>query len=156
MIPKAPRTRNARSRRIASGPQLRKLKRVVQQLGEHAIDGRTSLGKSLAQWRTDLINDLGGQDAVTTQQLALVELAVTTKLLVDSASAWLLSQPSLVNARKRSLLPAVLERQRLADALARYLVLLGLKRRQAPLPSLDAYLSAGQNGDITDAGAEPT
>jgi hypothetical protein len=132
------------------------LKRAVQQFGEHTIDGRTSLGKALALWRTDLIKDLGGQDAVSTQELTLIELAVTTRLLLNSTDAWLLRQPTLVNARKRSLLPAVLERQRLADALARYLTLLGLRRRQAPALSLDAYLSAEQDADESDAGAEPT
>ena len=139
--------RSARSRRITCGPQLRKLKRAVQQLGEHAIDRRTTLGKALAQWRTDLVQDLGGPDAVSTQELAVVDLAVKTKLLLDSVDAWLLTQPSLVNARKRTLLPVVLQRQQLADALARYLVLLGLKRRQAPVASLDAYLATRKSGD---------
>jgi hypothetical protein len=154
MITRASRTRSVRSRHTTSGPQLNNLKRAVQQLGEHTIDGRTSIGKALARWRTDLINDLGGQ--VSTQELAVIDLAVKTKLLLDSADAWLLSQPSLVNARQRRLVAAVLQRQRLADALARYLALLGLKRRQAPAPSLDAYLSAGQETDEADAGAEPT
>jgi len=156
MSTRASRIRSVRSRRITSGPQLSKLKQAVQQLGEHTIDGRTSVGKALCRWREDLIDDLGGQDAVSTQELAVIDLAVKTKLLLDSADAWLLRQPSLVNARHRSLLAVVLQRQRLADALARYLTLLGLRRRQTPAPSLDAYLSAGQNTDDADAGAEPT
>jgi len=33
-----------------------------------------------------------------------VELAVKSKLMLDSIDAWLLKQPSLVNARKKTLL----------------------------------------------------
>jgi len=72
---------------------------------------------------------LGGLDAVSTQEKAVIELAVKTKLLLDSIDAWLLTQPSLVNARRRTLLPVVVQRQQLADALARYMNMLGLKRR---------------------------
>lgn len=63
-----------------------------------------------------------------------------TKLLLDSVDAWLLRQPSLVNARRRALLLVVLQRQQLADGLARYLSLLGLERRPRPVMDLDRYL----------------
>jgi hypothetical protein len=52
---------------------------------------------------------------------------------------WLLTQPSLINARKRSLLPMVKERQALADGLAKYLAQLGLKRVAKDL-SLHEYI----------------
>jgi len=45
--------------------------------------------------------DLGG--GVSTQQAAMIDLAVRTKLLLDSTDAALLVQPSPVNARKRAL-----------------------------------------------------
>jgi len=95
-----------------------------------AIDGRSSIGRALTRWRESLIKDLGGKDAISTQQEALVDLAVKTKLLLDSIDRWLFSQRSLVNARKRALIPVVRERQILADGLARYLTLLGLQKRQ--------------------------
>jgi hypothetical protein len=78
------------------------------------IDKRTVTGKALARWRADLIQDLGGD--VSTQQFASVDLAVKSKFLLDSIDAWLLVQPSLINVRKRSLLPVVRERQALAMA----------------------------------------
>src|SRR5262249_54066169 len=59
---------------------------------------------------------------------------------LESVDAWLLMQPSLVNGRKRALLPVVRERQGLADSLTRYLAQLGLERRAVPIPSLDDYL----------------
>jgi hypothetical protein len=119
------------------------LKSALRRLGPRTIDRRTSLGKHLAAWRADLLADLGGEGALSTQQRALVDVIVRQKLLLESVDAWLLIQPSLVNGRKRALLPllpVVRERQGLADSLARYLVQLGLERRAKPVPSLDDYL----------------
>jgi hypothetical protein len=39
---------------------LRPLREAVKGLGGRVIDKRTSLGKTLAKWRADLIDDLGG------------------------------------------------------------------------------------------------
>ncbi len=122
-----------RSRSHSKRHGLTRLKAAVRGLGGRVVDRRTTLGKALAEWRHELIQDLGGLDAVSTQEKAVVELAVKTKLLLDSIDAWLLTQPSLVNKRARALLPVVRERQQLADALARYLALLGLERRTATL-----------------------
>jgi len=99
------------------------------------------LGKALVEWRQELIQDLGGPDAVSTQARAIVDLAVRTKLLLDSIDAWLLTQPSLVNKRARALLPVVRERQQLADSLARYLTTLGLKRQTEPTSDLTGYVA---------------
>jgi hypothetical protein len=118
------------------------LKRAVKNLGGRTIDMRTALGKSLAQWRHQLIGDLGGPGAISTQQAAVVDLAVKTKLLLDSIDAWLLTRPSLIDKKRRALLPVVRERQQLADALARYLSQLGLDRKAAPAVDLQTYLNA--------------
>lgn len=127
-------------RRPYSKHGLTLLKRAVKELGSRAIDRRTSLGKALVRWRTDLVADLGGAEAISTQEEALVDLAVKTKLLLDSVDAWLLTQPTLINARKRALLPVVKERTQLADALARYVGQLGLKWRARPTPNLQDYI----------------
>lgn len=66
------------------------MKRVVKELGSRAIDRRTSLGKALDEWRTELIAHLGGPEQVSTQELAIVNLAVKTKLMLDPVDAWLL------------------------------------------------------------------
>ncbi len=55
----------------------------------------------MAAWCTELLDDLGGIEAVSTQELALVEEAVKTKLILDSVDAWLLSQKTLINKRNR-------------------------------------------------------
>jgi hypothetical protein len=118
--------------------RLTTLRRCVAAIGGRVIDGRTTMARSLAAWRADLVRDLGGDPS--TAQLAVIELAVRTKLLLDSVDAWLLVQPSLLNARKRALLPVVRERQVLADALARYLGQSGLSRVAKDVPSLDDCL----------------
>jgi len=82
--------------------------------GLNAIDKRTAAAQPLIAWRGELIADLGGQEACSAAKLALVELAVRTRLYVDSLDAWLLEQRSLISAKKRAVLPVVLQRQQLA------------------------------------------
>lgn len=118
------------------------LKRAVRTLGSRTIDRRTRIGRALASWAQDLARDLGGVDALSTQQRAIIEQAATTRLLLDSIDAWLVRQPSLVDKRKRALLPVVRERQSLADALVRYLTSLGLERRAHDVADLTSYLAA--------------
>jgi hypothetical protein len=120
---------------------LHRLRAAVRELGDRVIDRRTALGKALAQWRAELVDDLGGSDAVSTQEAAIVNLAVRTKLMLDSLDTWLLTQSSLVNRRTRSVIPAVIQRQQLADALAKYLVMLGLRRRPRPTLDLPEYIA---------------
>jgi hypothetical protein len=122
------------------------LKRAVRALGGRAIDRRTSVGKQLAAWRAELIRDLGGD--VSTQQAAIIDLAVKTKLMLDSIDAWLLTQRTLVFARRKSLLPAVRERMQLSDALARYLGQLGLERSGKDVPDLASYLAKRRKSDV--------
>jgi hypothetical protein len=132
------------------------LRRAVNGLGNRAIDRRTVTGKVLAKWRKDLIQDLGGE--VSTQQGAIVDLAVKSKLLLDSIDAWLLTQPSLINSRKKALLPVVRERQQLADGLAKYLTMLGLERRKKEM-TLEQYIDSRygngrEDQDETDSQGE--
>ncbi len=88
------------------------------------------------------MQDLGGAEAISTQQRAVVDLAVKSKLILDSIDNWLLQQPSLINLRRRALLPVVIQRQQLADGLLRALEKLGLERRAKPVPALREYLEA--------------
>jgi hypothetical protein len=43
--------------------------------------------------------------------LTLIDLGVKTKLLLDSIDAWILIRRSLIDQRRRALLPVVRERQ---------------------------------------------
>ena len=137
-------------RRTYSKHGIYQLKRAVKQLGGRVIDRRTTVGKSLAQWRRSLIDDLGGKDTVSTQQEALVDLCVKSKLLLDSIDVWLLTQPSLINLPKQALIPVVRERTQLADSLARYLGQLGLERKTKTLDLANALRDASEDeGDST-------
>ena len=117
------------SKRILRRHGLTTAKRTLRTWGERAIDGRSRTGRALAAWRSALIDDLGGEEQVSAQQLTVLELAARTKVLLDGIDAWLFEQPSLVNKRDRKLFAVVKERQQLADSLARYMGMLGLERR---------------------------
>jgi len=57
-----------------------------------------------------------------------------------------------VNNSRRQLFPVVLQRQQLADSLARYMAQLGLKRRAKKVPSLSEYLSTKGGANGADSG----
>jgi hypothetical protein len=135
--------------------EYRQAKRALKQWGERAIDMRTTPGKQLAAWRDALIEDLGGEEQVSTQQLTVIELAARTKVLLDGVDAWLFGQPTkhegstrLFSKRDRKLYPIVRQRQALADSLARYMGMLGLERR-AKAYDLGDYV-VQQYGEASD------
>jgi hypothetical protein len=124
------------SRRGARGRQhhgLTLLRRAVQQLGarplDQALDPQSPIGRALAGWRRDLTADLGGPESITTGQAAMVELAVRTKLILDSVDAFILTMESPVNKRRRMVFPVIIQRGSLARDLARFLEALGLECR---------------------------
>lgn len=136
------------TRRGARGRQrhsLTALRRLVAALGprslDRVLDARTRTGQALLGWRRDLITDLGGPEAVATAQVALVEVAVRTRLLLDSADAFILTMPSVVNRRRRVLFPVVIQRQGLVRELTHTLSLLGLERRPPRPLDLGEYLA---------------
>lgn len=122
---------------------LRTMKRALTELGGRAIDGRSTVAKTLATWRRDLIADLGGAEHLSTQRAAIVDLCVREKLLLDSVDNYLLDlRGGIINRRKRSLLPVVRERAQLADSFTRRLVALGLERKVGEAPDLSTYLAS--------------
>jgi hypothetical protein len=71
--------------------------------------------------RRELANSLGGEAHLPPQQRKRIDLAARASLLLDHVDAWLFQQPRLVNARAKTLLPALAQRQALADHLVRLL-----------------------------------
>ena len=102
----------------------------------------TPVGAVLAERRAALVADLGGHEACSTAQLALVDLAIRQWLLLDSVDGYLLTLPSLVDKRHRRLWQVVLDRNMLAASLERTLARLGLERRAKPVPSWEEYMRA--------------
>jgi hypothetical protein len=99
------------------------------------------------KWREDLINDLGGKDAISTQQETLIEMAARSKIILDSIDNWILGQPTLINSRKKTVLFVVQQRQTIADGLLRLLDKLGIQRVAPPPKPLWKMFSAGGKQD---------
>lgn len=103
------------------------------------MDQRSAVAIAAKQFKADLVRHLGGD--LRRQQITVIELAARTWIIIEALDDWLLRQSTLVAARKRAVLPAVLQRQQLADSLARMLERLGLERRLKTVPDLTAYLA---------------
>lgn len=117
------------------------------------MDRLGEVGVELRQWRSALIADLGGEDAISAMERSIVDLATQTHILLSSVDRFLLEQPSLVNKSRRTLFPVVIQRQVLSDALARYLSQLGLKRRARPTQSLRELLEKRHEPTPAEGGA---
>jgi chorismate mutase len=81
-------------------------------------------------------------------------MATRTKVLLDHVDHWLLQQPTLINKKRRCLLPVLKERTQLADALGRYLQALGLERKAKEVDSLASILASHDNAEPAQASAE--
>lgn len=103
------------------------MRRALAKLGTGRLDRRSAIAQAARRFKEDLVRDLGGDPSA--QQLAVIELAARTWIMLSALDDWLMRQPSLINARKKAVLPALRERQQLADSLARYMSQLGLERR---------------------------
>jgi hypothetical protein len=115
------------------------MRRALRVLGSRRLDGRTAVAREVEAWKAAVRADLGGD--LTRAQETLLDAAATTALLVSSIDAWIAQQPTVIAARKRALLPVVLQRQQLVDSLGRQLERLGLSRRAKPV-DLDAYVAS--------------
>ena len=89
--------------------------------GLSAIDRRTVAAREYLALRRELANALGGEADLTPQQRKLIDMAARASALLDHVDAWLFQQRSLVNARAKTLLPILVQRQALADHLVRLL-----------------------------------
>jgi hypothetical protein len=126
--------------------------------GLAAIDRRTTAARALLDWRRELLDDLGGEPRISAARLALVDVAVRTRLYLDHIDAFLMAQPSLIVKRARlrgRLLPLVEQRQRLAESLARLLGQLGLERRTPEPLDLREYLARRGATTVTGLDAKP-
>ena len=124
------------------GHGLRALKSLVSVHGLNAIDQRSQVARALLAWKMELLADLGGEESVSAQKLAVVEMAVRTRMFIDHVDGWLLKQPRLVLGRKKAVLPVLLQRQQMVDSLARLLKDLGLEKIPKKVPTLQEYMAS--------------
>lgn len=102
----------------------------VKLAGFNAIDRRTAGGRSLLAWKRQVIADCGGQANIPATKMALIDSAAATRALIAHIDVWLLGQRSVVNAKRKSVIPVLLQRQSLCDSLARTLAQIGLERTE--------------------------
>jgi hypothetical protein len=114
---------------------------------ENWIDSFGEVGVELKAFQSAIIADMGRDENISAMERSIIDLATKTFLMLQSVDRFLLGQPSLVNKSKRQLFPVVLQRQTLADALARYMAQLGLKRRAKPTQSLGELLANGTSAE---------
>ena len=100
--------------------------------GFSAIDRRTAAAREHLALRRELENAVAGEADLTPQQRKLLDLAARASLLLDHIDAWLFQQPRLVNARAKTVLPVLAQRQALADHLIRLLDRLPVMTEDAP------------------------
>jgi len=105
--------------------------------GMAAIDRRSAAYRSVKAWRREMVESLGGEEALSAQRKTLLDLAARTQLYLSHVDAFLFEQKSLVNRRKKSILPILRERSQLADSLMRQLQALGMDRVEADLGTLN-------------------
>jgi hypothetical protein len=129
------------------------LKRRVAIRGLDAFDLRSAAARRMIDWRDEFVSALGGQENVTPQEYALLEMLIKTRLLLEHVDGYVLGLDSLVNRKKHALKPIVRERLTLVDTCSRLLSQLGLQRREKPVPDLDTYLSRPYNEKSNE---EPT
>jgi len=108
--------RRAYTRHGLTAPMVR-----VKLAGFSAIDRRTAAAREHLALRRELANSLGGEADLTPQRRKLIDLAARASALLDHVDAWLFRQRSLVNARGKTPLPILAQRQALADHLTRLL-----------------------------------
>src|SRR5215813_14596090 len=110
--------------------------------GFSAIDRRTAAARATLAFKHELIAALGGEAGLSPQRRKLIDLAARASLLLDHVDAWLCQQRSLVNARAKTLLPVLVQRQAIADHLTRLLDKLGLDRMVKPIDLASYYADA--------------
>jgi len=100
----------------------------VKVCGLESIDKRTAAAKALLRWRKELIHDLGGAEAISAQKMMVIDDVIRLKLYVDHLDNFLLAQKSLIDRRRKTVLPLLRDRIHAAESLVRKLQTLGLDR----------------------------
>ena len=114
--------------------------KALSHAGLSALDGRSAQARALKVWKAQVAGDLG--DDLSAQERTLLDVAAVDMALLAVADSWLRENAAqVVNRRRRTFVPLVAERLRVAGHLADTLKLLGLKRRARQVPSLRDYLA---------------
>jgi hypothetical protein len=143
-----------RARKLPTRPGLKALMGRVNARGMQAVDRRSVAYRAAREWRNEMLASLGGEENLSAQRRTILDLASRTKLFLDHADAYLLSQASLVNKRSKSLIRLIEQRQRLADSFLKHLQALGLDRVPKPVPTMAELLHKRDEANHEAAPAE--
>ena len=141
---------NARSHGLFS------LQRRLRNAGLRKNDGRSALERIKADWKGEIRIARGGE--LSPQHETILEAAANTWLLLSSIDDWLLDQKSLVNRKRRELIPVIQQRSALVRTLRELLNDIGLTRVAKDVETLGEYLaSRAESARATNApGVEAT
>jgi len=115
--------------------------RQAQKRGLKLFPRNTAEGRGYWEIRQGYIDAKGGDDAVSPQQLVLIDEIMRETLLIDTTDAYLIELGSkIINRRFKRLAPIVAQRHQLADSRLRHLQALGLERVAKRPPTLAEYL----------------
>ena len=126
------------------------LKRALTEVGFGGIDRRTSAGREFAARRESIYADAGGHDSLSQIRLDLIERYMRLCVVLDSLDNWLFQQPSLINKRKRCLLPIVRERAQLEDSALRLAQAIGLERKPQKIDIVGALAEMTREDEASD------
>lgn len=98
--------------------------------------------RQLLALRDDIITSRGGHDALTPQALAIIDIVLKEMILLGHIDMYLLSLDSIINRRRKSLLPIVRERMSVADSLIKHLSVIGLGKVAPQVIDLAAFIAA--------------
>jgi hypothetical protein len=88
--------------RTALKPSLRGVKAAISVRGLARLDGRLATVRTLVRWKRELTDSLGGEASLSAQELAVIEMIVRTKLLLDHGDSFFRCPARLTGAAKRS------------------------------------------------------
>jgi hypothetical protein len=106
------------------------LRRTLTLLTTRRLDGRSAVAIATKQFKADVTADLGGD--LTRAQQTVLEDAAQSWIIRQALDDYISRQPSIVT-KKRTILPVVLDRMRVAEHLSKQLDRLGLARKAKQL-----------------------
>ena len=115
----------------------RKMRRALSVPTTKRLDGRSAVAVGVRMLKDDIRRDRGGD--LSRAEEVILESAARAWVILSSLDDYIARQSTLVNARKKTVLPVIHTRMQVAEGLARNLDRLGLHRVEREV-SLEDYL----------------
>src|SRR5262249_2856342 len=103
----------------------RGLKRAVAVRGLNALDGRSAAVRLVREWQAAITADLGGPEQLSAQKRALIDILSRSPLVLNHIDSFMMEQRSLINRKRKAIIPIVRDRQVIVDGIARLVAQIG-------------------------------